>query len=211
MYVNRIAIPLIGHKANLSTVPARRVSHPDTARVGKVFLSMQIIAERENAMQESSICHGESFDTHGSVIVTRNEGIMQDSVVRLREERVRLNYTVTQVCKLVKAGDYDISEATVRRFFDGESAAEPSQHTIDIISAVLYGTSRDEFDTTQAHRYFRECAELKISMASLQQSLAQLEGLKESYEGRLRLYEEAIIYYRQHINSLMELMSKNKE
>lgn len=162
-------------------------------------------------MQQSFDAHSESFDNQNSVIVTGNEGGMQDSVIRLWEECARLHYTTTQVWKLVEAGNYDLSEATVRRFFDKTSTATPSQHTIDVISAVVYGTSRDEFDPSQAHRYFREAAELKISMTNLQQSLAQLQGLKESYESRLRLYEEAIAFYRKHISDLMEMMSKNKE
>lgn len=152
-------------------------------------------------MQQSFDDHSESFDNQNSVIVTGNEGGMQESVTRLREERLRLHYTVTQVCKLVDAGNYGVSEATVRRFFDEKSTAEPQQNTIDVISAVLYGTSRDEFDPTQAHRYFRECAELKISIANLQQTLARTSEENSSLTARLKAYEEAVAFYRRQLET----------
>lgn len=141
--------------------------------------------------------------------------IINESVQRIRDECQRLNYTVPQIMRLVTAGKYDLSESTVRNFFDTRNAHAPSQHTIDVLSAILFDTSRDEFDPAQAYRYYSECTELKISMTNAVQNAARIEAQCESLAARLSAYEDAVGFYRRQLEAaareremLLEMLKK---
>lgn len=127
--------------------------------------------------------------------------MLNESVQRIRDECKRLNYTVPQIMRLVTAGKYDLSESTIRNFFDVRNSHAPSQHTIDVLSAILFDTTRDEYDASQAYRYYSECAELKISMTNAAQNAAKMEAQCESLAARLKAYEDAISFYRSQLEA----------
>lgn len=125
------------------------------------------------------------------------DSILEDAE-RLCNKRIDLHLDVVQVWHMIQARNYDISENTVRRFF--EKKGVPQRHTIDVISAVLNGTVRDDFDPSQARAYYTECIEARISLSDIQQEKAELEKQCESLAARLKAYEEAIGFYRRQLD-----------
>ena len=132
----------------------------------------------------------------------------------LIEESRRRNLTPIQVIRLAKAGGYDISENTIRNFYD-DAKGEPTQHTIDVLSAVIFGTEREDFDSAKAYQYYCECVEARISAANTQQRTAQLEAQCESLAARLSAYENAVGFYRRQLDAaareremLLEMLKK---
>lgn len=128
---------------------------------------------------------------------------INESWERLRQKRLELGYTVLTVVRLVEAGGYDLSENTTRRFFSerAEDKHTPTQHTIDVLNSVLFGTDRDDYDPGQAYRYFKECKESKLSIEEIQKEKSAIEAQCESLAARLETYEKAIEYYRRQLES----------
>lgn len=136
-----------------------------------------------------------------------NEGILIESRERLKQYRIDSHLTVTQTWHMIEAGKYDLSESTVRRFFSEEDLV-PTQHTVDVISEVFYSSTTQDFDPNKARLYFQQCTEQGVSIADLQRKNAGLEKQCESLAERLKMYEEAIRFYRRQLDEASTERSK---
>lgn len=128
-----------------------------------------------------------------------NEVSRPETVMRLRNTRQRLHLTVTQVWNMIQQADINISEATVRRFFNDDTPPETNfrNETIEAISEILYGSKADDFDPTKCRLYYEEARELRSSMREYERSMAENEA-------RLGFYRELLAEQRRENDFLKD-------
>lgn len=165
-------------------------------------------------MQLSSNTYLPSFSNDDETIMKEDErlkqndeSVLMESRERLKQKRVDLHLTVVQTWRMIEAGKYDLSESTVRRFFSDEVSV-PTQHTVDVIDEVYNSATTQDFDSSKARLYYQQCTEQGIAIADLQRNNRELEKQCESLAERLKMYEEAIGFYRRQLDKTADERAK---
>ena len=123
-----------------------------------------------------------------------NEISRPESVIRLRNLRKTMGLSVNQVVNMVNKAGANISESTVRRFFNDEVPPETNWRigTFETVSDVLLGTDLGDYDASEAMTYYKELKEQKILLKEYDRSTSELENKIAEYSRSIQRAEDII-------------------
>ena len=132
-----------------------------------------------------------------------------ETVKRLRSALSTFNLTIAQIVDKVKQSDGNISETTIRRFFNESIPPETNwrAETIKAISDVIYGDNADDFDSSKARVYYDECRELRESINELKIALADSNARLEHFRELTAKDKEDIQFFKDEIMFLRDRLT----
>ena len=132
-----------------------------------------------------------------------------ETVKRLRNALKTFNLTVAQIIDKMKQSGCDISETTIRRFFNDEIPPETNwrDETLRAISDIIYGSNADDFDVSKARMYYDECRELRESINELRVALADKNARLDHFRELVAKEQEGCQFLREEIVFLRERLT----